>query len=486
MVITLIIALTTYVSMVFFTKYRTPISAIGAAALLLYGTASGAFPANLAFQKFPTEIVILIVVLALFSKVFENIGIFDVIGNWFYRISKGRKIIIAVLVPLIIYSVSLFMNNLSAVLLFVFICLELGIKLKLPVAPLLVSAVIGSNIGGAPLPWADTPAVVITLASDFNLYDFLNKLFLPCLAYIVLLVWYTVWWFKKEEKNMKEWDETAAEDNINFDPIKDIPPIVHPHPIKQPLVEKIEIPPHAGGPKPVPPHLRYKEKELKDNKTLWQKSKIPAILFFLVIVFICIAPFYNVSIAYVSLFFAGVLLLTRKENPDELLNTLPVLDSLSFISALFLIAGSLEYSGILKAIVDDIMMLTNGNSYLIVLSIMFSAFMIATFLSAGPAAATLLPICNQLSPTVGNRIVYAALALGILAGSSMLPWSATGGPVMMSEVNRFLSERDIKGKKREMINKVFNLKHYLAFSIPFSLVILVLSGFFLCLYVALL
>lgn len=142
----------------------------------------------------------------------------------------------------------------------------------------------------------------------------------------------------------------------------------------------------------------------------------------------------------------------------------------------------METSGILSAAVNYMLTFTGENKLLIVLFVMLAAFVIATFLSAGPAAATVLPICQQLSDTVGGKLVYAALALGILAGSSMLPWSATGGPVMLGEVNRFLGK--FKGPKSEVrrLREIFNLKEYIKFSIPFSLIILSLSGVFLSLY----
>ena len=132
------------------------------------------------------------------------------------------------------------------------------------------------------------------------------------------------------------------------------------------------------------------------------------------------------------------------DKPDNILNTVPVLDSLVFISTLFILSSVLEKSGVLDSIVKYIISFTSDNVFLILLAVLFSAFIIATFLSAGPAAATLLPICLQLNPIVGSNLVYAALVLGILAGSSMLPWSATGGPIMLIEVGRYQNDHIIE------------------------------------------
>jgi Na+/H+ antiporter NhaD/arsenite permease-like protein len=564
------LSLIVYLWMIVSVKYRTAIAILGSGAILIYGSISNAFPASAAFQHFPTEIVILIIVLSIFTKIFENNGFFEYIGEKFFELSRGRKLFIAALLPTTIYTTSLFMNNLSVILLFTFICLQLAVRMNLPIVPMLVSAIIASNIGGAPLPWADTPAVILTLYTDFNLYDFLSKLFLPCFVYNGLLVLYTVMWFKKHDKpkakiemkndiGLKDHEEHKEHEGPDRGHKHKKPShrpghkpkLRHPHeellqflresiptheteldasykfnlPSEEPhrdtseeevinentikLLRDIQ-PPKLGSNPPTHDGITFliwrktgftsrspeeafdladgnshnpiKPKESKKEKLKPSKAWVPFILFIFLILGICIAPFLNISIAYVSLFFGGLALVLNKTNPEDILNSVAVLDSIVFIIALFLIAGSMESSGVLTKVVNYMLTFTGENKFLIVLFIMIAAFVIATFLSAGPAAATVLPIAQQLSATVGDKLVYAALALGILAGSSMLPWSATGGPVMLGEVNRFLGK--FKGSKSEVtaLRQIFNLREYIKFSIPFSLIILLLSAIFLTLY----
>jgi Na+/H+ antiporter NhaD/arsenite permease-like protein len=455
---------------------------------------------------------------------------FDILAKYFARVTKGKSMVFGILFPFTIYATSLFMNNLSVILLMTFIGLKLAVKLRIPVAPMLVSAVIASNIGGCPLPWADTPAVVLTLYSDFSLVDFLKQLFIPCLIYALLLSIYTIIWFKHEEKKISLPQIGSMDFRNTCEPLnKKAPALKHkPHPLghidrkrvlphikheplhkeKGPLNKEnhhtgliythddsqmvIPAPPHHHHPKPPKrpceaPGVNMAGNEedhaepAKNDKGL-RDMILPLLLFAALIISICIAPFFNISIAYVSLFFGAVLLLVIRENPEEIITSLTVLDSLVFISTLFLIAATLEYSGVLEAFVNYLIDFTGNNRAFILLCIMICAFLIATFLSAGPAAATLLPICQQLSPVVGGKLVYAALALGILAGSSMLPWSATGGPILLSEVKRFLKQFNGTHMEREQINKIFSLKNYLLFSIPFSFIILFLSGLSLILY----
>lgn len=366
--------------------------------------------------------------MSIFTDYFNQYGLINLIGYKIVSLSSGNKAKLIMVIPILMYITSLFMNNLTVVLIFTYMALYLALEYQLPIVPVLVSIIIGSNIGGAPLPWADTPAVILTLYSDFNLMDFLNKLFLPCLIYAVALSVYTYKWYMLSK-------------------------------------HKRSIP--------------YREKP----DVNWNKALIPIVLFVIYIISISIAPFKNLSIAYVSLFFGGILLITNKSDSTEIINKLPILDSLVFIIALFLIGGVLEYSVILKLVAEYVMSCTNQNEYLIVLAILMMAFIISTFLSAGPAAATLLPICSSLSYLVPFKLIYAALALGILAGTSMLPWSATGGPILMSETSRFLKKVKVDEDERIELEKIYNMKSYLLFSIPFSLIMLVLSAIYLVIFI---
>ena len=200
MTFAIIVALIVYIAMIFSIKYRTAITSIGLGVILIYGTVTNTFTLSDVLSNFPIEIITLILALGLFSKTFENNSFFKYIGDKFLSISKGKKTLIYILLPLVMYFTSLFMNNLSVVLLFTFICLELSIKLELSPLPILVSGLIASNIGGWPLPWADIPAVILTLYSGFSLMDFLTKLFIPCSLLAGLLIPYTLWWVKKYDK----------------------------------------------------------------------------------------------------------------------------------------------------------------------------------------------------------------------------------------------------------------------------------------------
>lgn len=469
-----IMAILIYIAMALIRSRRTAIAVLGSSALLIYGSITNSFPVSQAFDKFPKEIIILIIVLALFSKKFESIGVFDYVEERISKLARGKRIIIIIIIISVMCVASMFMNNLSIILLFTFISLELCLRFDLPIIPVLVGGLIASNIGGASLPWADTPAVILTLYTDFSLIDFVNKLLFPCIFYGVVLVIYTVLWskFKAGREIKKE--------------IIDKKTIIKRH---HRIHDKFDTAPH---------HVLHHKHGLDESKLIGElhheslkikkdlnkkELAFPLMLFVLFITGICISPFFDVSIAYVSLGFGAILLFFNGEKAVDILNSIPVLDSLTFITALFLIGGVLEYSGTMTLLVEKILLFTGNNSIFVTLAVLGSAFFIATFLSAGPAAATLLPICQVLNPIVGNNIVYAALALGILSGSSMLPWSATGGPIMLSEVERFKKERHVGPRERKKLDKITSLSSFISFSIPFALIMMIFSSIFLIVYI---
>ena len=115
MTFAIIVALIVYIAMIFSIKYRTAITSIGLGVILIYGTVTNTFTLSDVLSNFPIEIITLILALGLFSKTFENNSFFKYIGDKFLSISKGKKTLIYILLPLVMYFTSLFMNNLSVV-----------------------------------------------------------------------------------------------------------------------------------------------------------------------------------------------------------------------------------------------------------------------------------------------------------------------------------------------------------------------------------
>ena len=87
---------------------------------------------------------------------------------------------------------------------------------------------------------------------------------------------------------------------------------------------------------------------------------------------------------------------------------------------------------------------------------------------------------NGVEELIDWLVIGNLYSFGILAGSSMLPWSATGGPILLGQVNEFIKKpHRCTEEEKKRIRKIYSLKEYAKFSIPFSLIILICSLIYL-------
>ena len=70
-IILIIMTIFIYIGMILNTKKRTATALLGAGTLLLIGTLTSSFDVAKAFTSFPSEIIILLIVLSLFTDIFE-------------------------------------------------------------------------------------------------------------------------------------------------------------------------------------------------------------------------------------------------------------------------------------------------------------------------------------------------------------------------------------------------------------------------------
>lgn len=428
------IAALAFVLLSVFYQRRTPVAILAAGALVLVGEQEGFFTVKTALSRIPAEVLILLLVLSMFSKVFERTGVLYSLGVKAATLAGGRRYVTVAFLLFAVFAFSLLANNLSVILVLTLVCLRLGSALRLPTIPLLVGTVIASNIGGCPLPWADTPAIVLTTHTDFDITDFLEYVLPPCALLIGLLILYSLGRTTGNRTTVTRLHELINLESIGF---------------------------LAGF-----------------ERTHWRSATVPAVIFFGLIAGISLAPLHQVPVAYVAAASGALLLLVEGRRAADLLDIPGFIDMSVFISALFLIGGTLEASQVLAVFAKRILTLATVHDTVPLLGVLGLSFAVCTFLSAGPAAITLLPVCSELVPLYG-KVVYAALALGVLAGSSMLPWSATGGPAMLNEASRFLRNEGHEYGDPESLRLLSRFRSYIGFSVPFSFVMLIVSAIWL-------
>jgi Na+/H+ antiporter NhaD/arsenite permease-like protein len=115
-----------------------------------------------------------------------------------------------------------------------------------------------------------------------------------------------------------------------------------------------------------------------------------------------------------------------------------------FFTGLFVVVGGLEASGLLQYIAKGLTLLSFGKPWLLCLVLMWSAAALTAFLNAGPATTLFFPIVLGLTLSLPHHVMWWALSLGVLAGSSATIFGATAGPVAAGLMESFGSRAPLE------------------------------------------
>lgn len=361
------------------------------------------------------NVLIILIVMELFTNLVSMTGIMEVLSIKISKKSKGNKKIILVLFGLLMFIISAFLNNITAVLMIlpiVFVLLKtIGIDKKyLNIFFAIILAL--SNTGGASSPIGDFPAIVIMSSGITSFLEYLLRAFPFFLITSVLLI---IWWVL-EVKDDKE--------NSN----------------KKQLA--IDI-------------LQSKYKHLVVEKD---------ILIGLMIIFMFIAwsivpqeilP--SELIAVLGYVIAMLFCAIKKVKIVQNVDFKPVLT----ISSFLFLAGVVSSTGILNDFANYLhVSITNPKILLIVIMIITS--IVSGIFGAGPATSAMMPvIINLCSSTFLNQSDWVAIAYAasICAGSSLFMWSATAGFVLSKKIN----EADLVDENNNKLT--WNIGNYFKYGI---------------------
>jgi Na+/H+ antiporter NhaD/arsenite permease-like protein len=147
-----------------------------------------------------------------------------------------------------------------------------------------------------------------------------------------------------------------------------------------------------------------------------------------VIVGFMVLPVFRIHTATVALAGGFILLAVENKQAKDVLKKISFTDII-FFSALFIIVGGALHAGLLKGISNGISSLSGGNKTLYLIILMWTVAFVTAFLNAGPATALFIPIMMHSHFAAFSDIIWWALSLGVLAGSSATITGATAGIV---------------------------------------------------------
>jgi Na+/H+ antiporter NhaD/arsenite permease-like protein len=232
----------------------------------------------------------------------EPTGVFQFLAVWAGRLSRGRPILLLVLLGTVTTVLSMFLNNVTTVVLIAPVTILISEILGINPLPYLVAEALLSNVGGVATLIGDPPNILIASAANLTFDQFLTHS-LPIVVAVWLVALLLIRFLFRHELSIK--------------------------------------PPNTG----VLMQLNPAE-ALEDRKTAWRALVVLAVT----ILFFFIYHFFHISPAYVALSGAVIALVWIRPKFDEVLKRVEW-SVLIFFAALFIMVGGLEAAGVLDALV---------------------------------------------------------------------------------------------------------------------------------------
>lgn len=377
---------------------------------------------NAVMKNYQYNVLIILIVMELFTNLILSTGIMELLSIKLAVLSKGNKKMILILFGLLMFFISAFLNNITAVMMIlpiVFVLLKtIGVNKKyLNLFFAMILAM--SNTGGASSPIGDFPAIVIMNSGITSFLGYLVRAFPMFLLTSILLI---MWWNRK----VKDDKSKLYYRQLSIDLLKS----------------------------------RYKNLIVKKD-----------VLFGLLIIFLFMFIGWSFVpqnlipselIAVLGYVIAMFYCKLKKINIYQKIDFKPILT----ISSFLYLAEVVSSIGILNDIASYLQMNIVNQKYLMIV-IMLITSLVSGLFGAGPATSAMMPvIINLCSKTFVLQADWVAIAYAasICAGSSLFMWSATAGFILSKEINsaNILDEENSKKINWNIIDYLkYGIKNYI-------------------------
>ena len=411
---------------------RTLIVSLFALKFVLIGSFLGVYNPLDAFFAIKFNTLSLLLGMSIITVVLNEAGFFKRVAGRISVYAGGSALRMFVSFCLITYFFSLLVNNLTTILVVVPITLKLAATLKFDPRPLIVGEVVSSNLGGASTMVGDFPNMLISSQAGIGFGQFVIFMMPICLILLGLMLLY----FKVK---------------IGIFHLPEIQPVQ---------------PPETPSSTETPVSRRAQ------RRGLFVLGHV--IFLFIISSMISLNPSAVALLGGTSLFlFSGI-------DREKIIRGIGFND-IFFFTGLFVVVGALEASGILNYIGMALEISALGQPWLLCLVLMWSAAFLTAFLNAGPTAALFFPVVMGCALAPDHHIVWWALSLGIMAGSSATIFGATAGPVSVTLLEKFSADHrlDLPG------GNTITFRQFAGTGVPLMLIFLSVSSVyitFLCHY----
>jgi len=345
-----------------------------------------------AIASIDMNVVFLLMGMMIIIGVLKHTGVFQWCAYMSYKIARGNVMALSLISCVFIAFTSAFLDNVTTMLLYTPVLMEIAIALHISPLSLLIPAVIASNVGGTATLIGDPPNIIIGSYTGFTFMQFVYNLTIPVVVSAILLGFYMRLLYGKEYRKGKVDDVDA-------------------------FIAKLK-----------------EEYQITDRMLLNYGLIVMAI----VIAFFASHGYWHMEVSIPALFGAAALsvygLVTKKIKLYELLEKDIEWATLIFFIFLFILVGAVEEVGLLSIIADWVLHLSKGNLIFAICLILWVSAIASAFVDNIPFTATMLPIVAYLTksiPGAENNVLWWALALGACFGGNGTIIGASANVVTM-------------------------------------------------------
>jgi Na+/H+ antiporter NhaD/arsenite permease-like protein len=360
-----VIFLISYAVIVSDRVHRTIAALLGGLTIILVGV----LDQYQAFHAIDWNVIFLLAGMMMIANMLQETGFFQWIAIQSVRLGKGNTYRILVILVLVTAVTSALLDNVTIVILMAPVTLFITARLGINPLPFLIALILASNIGGTATLIGDPPNILIGSAAGIDFVTFAANL--APIAILILIAFVGLAWFlfKKDLQVAK------------IDPLS---------------IAVLDT------------------SELITNPPLLRKSLVVlagVLLGFLFHGALHIEP------ATIALAGATVLMLWGRIDPDHVLREIEW-TALFFFIGLFIMVEALVEVGIIEAVAQAALRLTDGNLQMTSMLLIWLSAVASGVVDNIPYTATMIPVVESLGHAMPVDPLWWSLALGACLGGN--------------------------------------------------------------------
>jgi Na+/H+ antiporter NhaD/arsenite permease-like protein len=361
--------LAVYVLLSFEIIHRTTMAMVGAAFVIIVGILTGLFEASASFEFVTSSIdfntIGLLLGMMIIVAILGDTGVFEYLGVRMSKASKGNMWRLMVMFCVFTATISMFIDNVTTVLLIVPITISVFKTLKLSPIPFIIAQVLASNVGGTATLIGDPPNILIGSATNIDFASFIINMGPTIGISLFASLFILKFLFRK----------SLAE---------------KPHNIEDLLSQDESI-------------------LIKDRSVLRKSLAVLGGVIFLFIIHGTL----NIEPSIIALSGAGILMIVAKSRPEHILKQVDW-STLIFFAGLFIIISGAEKAGAIDLLSNTVLQISGGNPWVLFFMIIWISAIASAFIDNIPFAATMIPLIYAIYNTESVAAVFGGLAINPL------------------------------------------------------------------------